>query len=101
MLLRTLIALGPTKMFAATLPEASPSAAPRIGMFCALLGAEPDPRPRRVMVFETSRLEYSVAACAVAGESGMKTAAKKGSLTPTQSYGPLRTAPPEIFLGAR
>ena len=38
---------------------------------------------------------------AVSGVSGRKMAAKKGSLTPAQSKGPLRVSPPETFLGAR
>ena len=48
-----------------------------------------------------SILCWKVTTEASSGLSGMKTAPKYWSLTPAKSKGPLRVAPPEIFLKER
>ena len=99
-LLRTLMALGPTKMLVSTGPPVLPSAAPRTGRMMGLVAGESEPKPVRLMNFETSRSLRSVVTVAVSGESGIKTAAKKRSATPAKSNGPERELPAEIFFAS-
>ena len=105
-LLRTAMALGPTKMRVGGVAAgvAHGGAEQRhLESPCTGLGTVsgmPTPRlaPRPSWDIE---LVVKVATVAVAGESGRKTAAKKESTTPAQSKGPFRVSPPETFLGAR
>ncbi len=61
---------------------------------------EPALKPVRLRVLETSSWLRRVTTLVVAGESGRKTAAKKGSLTPAKSNGPLSVSPLLTFLGS-
>ncbi len=79
----------------------SPTAVPRMGTLIAPIGGRAAAEAGAMDCLGDVEFVVSVAAVAVADESGRNAAAKNGSLTATQSKGPLTVAPPETFLKAR